>query len=411
MLDNKLFKQNISQNKSLENIIDHSECISQLENMYKIIVNKENENKCEYNKLENKFIDICNNEDDLIKINKRINKENEILKFKIKEMEKYKENNTIPISYEDDIIYDKLLYIDFDVFKESEYILQKRVNYYEFKLNCVNDFLYEHNISSFGELSQIVTYYKNSNINKVNKKLENVNIKIQSQKLKTINLTNKYKYLDIRIKEIKNKINKLPIGTVIKINGVKKIFKGKTEKLIDKIKTMEEEYNNYIKSQILWARKIVDKDINDDKLIKILDLYNKLTNNKNILCSSESETEKNNKYYNILNENKNIKILEFETYSKLGNQFIDDKINSKKDLSKDNLIFIKEIIKTSDIKSGSKDDKINRFINTCKRCYILSQKLSDKNNIIKNKCKTDIRDINNSDFYNLIKLLENNNNS
>lgn len=48
---------------------------------------------------------------------------------------------------------------------------------------------------------------------------------------------------------------------------------------------------------------------------------------------------------------------------------------------------------------------ISGILYTCKRYSILSQKLSNKNNIIKNKFKTDIRDINNNDFDILLKLL------
>lgn len=53
--------------------------------------------------------------------------------------------------------------------------------------------------------------------------------------------------------------------------------------------------------------------------------------------------------------------------------------------------------------------KINRFISTCKRCYILSQNIKNHDNIIRSKCKTNIRDITNTEFDNLLKLLENTN--
>lgn len=402
-----------------QNLIDHNDCILQLDKLYEKIKrqdleiisykNQNNNLKHDYNNLENKFIESCKNENILYEENKILKNKVDGNNYIYNDMEFGNDIETLLIQENIDIIS-----------------MKKQIKFYEYQLNCINNIFTKYNVKNEHYLIDILKNYNqnnykdenlsstlNYNYNSLLKKYNNIitisnvsDIKIKSQKLETIKITNKFKDLDIRIKKIRNKLNKLPIGTIVKINSVKKIFKGKTEKLVDKINMMEEEYNNYIKSQILWARKIVNNDINDDKLVKILDLYNKLTNNKNISYSSESETETNNKYYNILNENKNIKILEFETYSKLGNQFIDDEINSKKDLSKDSLIFIKEIIKTSDIKSGTKDDKINRFINTCKRYFILSQKLSNKNNIIKNKCKTDIRDINNNDFDILLKLLE-----
>jgi hypothetical protein len=212
----------------------------------------------------------------------------------------------------------------------------------------------------------------------------------------------KYKGLNIKIKTIKNKLNRFPVGTVININGNKKIYKGKIEKTIDKIKKMEEEYNEYIQSQLSWARNILKNDIEDDKLIKILDIFNKLIDNKQ---SSSSDSE--NEFSDIYKDIKILKINEMKKYINIGNTFINKNINSKKDLSSEDLLFIKEIIKTSDIKSGSKDDKINRFINTCKRYSIISQKLPNDNNIFQNKCKTSIRDISNKEFDNLLKLLEN----
>lgn len=73
------------------------------------------------------------------------------------------------------------------------------------------------------------------------------------------------------------------------------------------------------------------------------------------------------------------------------------------------LEIIKESINSSDINYGKKDEKINRFINQCKRYYILSQKIKNTDNIIKSKLKTNIRDISNKDFDNLLLLLDNKN--
>jgi hypothetical protein len=85
---------------------------------------------------------------------------------------------------------------------------------------------------------------------------------------------------------------------------------------------------------------------------------------------------------------------------------IKNSINSKKDVPKEDLAILKETIKSSDLKSGNKDEKINRFINNCKRIYKLSQKISI-NNIIKSKIQTSIRDITNNEFDILLILIEN----
>lgn len=317
------------------------------------------------------------------------------------------------------IIIDDLMYIDFDIFQyECNYSLVKQIEDYEEQLDTIDNILKSNNINSFSDFKAILS---KSNLN-LSKKydsiftiLDKADENIKSNNIILNELINNYNNLDIRIKNFKNKLSKIKEGDIIITKGIKrkaiyingKLKLCKIENVINKIKMLEEEFNSCCNEQIKWAKSVLSNDINDDKLIKILDLYNKLTNNKIAFYSSESESESNNKYYNILNENKNLKILEFETYSKLGKQFIDDKINSQKDLSNEDLLFIKEIVKTSDIKSGSKDDKINRFINTCKRYFILSQKIHDKNNIIKSKCKTNIRDISNKEFDSLLKLLDN----
>lgn len=146
----------------------------------------------------------------------------------------------------------------------------------------------------------------------------------------------------------------------------------------------------------------------DDNIVKILDIYSKLVNDNQDDSSDDINISK--KYNKYCNNIKQKKIEEFKEYCKLGKDFIEDNINSKKDISKDDLESIKEIIQNSDITYGKKDEKINRFINQCKRYYILSQKIKNHGNIIKSKCKTYIRDINNQDFDNLLKLLDNNKN-
>lgn len=348
-----------------KNIVDHRDCILQMEKLYEKIRNKE----------------------------KNINK--------------------------DKFISDDLLYIDFDIFQyESEYELKEKVIYYEKQIDILNTFFRDNNINNLTELK---TKISSSNLvsndysyNYLFKKydnmfeiLENANIKFQSQNIKIKELSNKYNNINIRMKIIKDKVNKLPIGTILTLNGVKKVFKGKNENTIDKIKMVQEEFDEYCSQQINWAKHILGNKYSDDDIIKLLDIYNKLINVDQDSSSDENNTSKKyNKYYNNI---KLKKIEEFKEYCNLGNDFIKDNINSKKDFSKEDLESIKEIIKNSDISYGKKDDKINRFINQCKRYYILSQKITNHNNIIRSKCKTYIRDINNKEFDNLLILLENKN--
>lgn len=62
---------------------------------------------------------------------------------------------------------------------------------------------------------------------------------------------------------------------------------------------------------------------------------------------------------------------------------------------------LKEIIKTSGLGTGKKEEKINRFISTCKRIHKLTQK-STIENIVKGHTRTSIRD-SNDEIDNLIK--------
>lgn len=147
------------------------------------------------------------------------------------------------------------------------------------------------------------------------------------------------------------------------------------------------------------GRNILGDNYSDDEIIKLLDIYNKL--NKDIIKdSSDSECELDviiNKY-----KMKSKKIEEYEFLSELGNSFINNNITDKsqiKNFIKNN----KEIIYSYDTK-----DKINRFISTCKRIYLISQYLPI-DNIVNSKSQTNIRDMKNIEFDNLLKLLEINN--
>jgi hypothetical protein len=380
-----------------------------MERLYKKISQKEKDYnfiKQEYDNLYKKFIDLSNKKEYL-------HKENIFLKIKINE------NITVCYDnpYNNDFINDDIMNIEFDIFEESEYILKKKVKYYEEKLDCVYNFLEEHNISSFKELSHVIMFCKNNN-NDVN--ITNTIENNEEYVKRVINLMSKEELnkMDQQInnsfKKIKNKLNTIKEGDVIIFKGIKrkevfikdKLKFIKIENVINKINMVEEEFTNYCKEQISWAKDILGNDYDDIKIIKLLDIFNKLIiNHDNLSSSSDSENE----YFEIYNDIKLLKIKELQKYIKLGNIYINKNINSKKDLSKEDLVFIKEIIKTSDIKFGTKDEKINRFINQCKRYFMISQKIPNNNNIFNNKCKTSIRDINNKDFNDLLKLLENNN--
>lgn len=408
--DNKMLFKNPKNNKKTKNgeieipmkmdidknIINHKDCILQMENLYmklhdkdKYYIELQSKNKADYNIIKSDY----NN----LKVkNKNLTEDNRLLKKQIDELKK--------IINKDIIINDDLLYIDFDIFNESHYELERQNNYYEKQMDILNSFFKNNNINGLQELKTIINtsilnannynyiYKKYDNINII---LEDVNINFQSQKLKINELLNNYKKLDNRIKHFKNKLKLIPIGTIITFNGVKKIYKGKIEKTIDKIKNMEEEYEEYCQKQISWAKKIIGDNYSDNEIIKLLDIYNKLIK-EDKSNSSDSECDLDV----IVNKYKNIKIQEYEMLTEFGNSFINNNINDKSQ--------IKNFIKNNKhiIYSYDSKDKINRFISTCKRLYKLSQ-IIEINNIIKSKCQTNIRDMNNIEFDNLLKLIEN----
>lgn len=358
----------------------------------------------------NKLKQIIKEKDNIVLKNKMdyndLYEENKMLKIQLKEIKKDTTNFMVKN------IQDDLIYIDFDVFKyESDYILKSKVNDYEKQLDILNCFFNDNNINSLSELKTILSSFINTNnYFYLNKKLDNINlflndiiINSKSQKIKMNELLCNFEHLNNKMKIIKNKINKLPIGTVIKINGVKKIFKGKTEKVISKIKKMEEEFEEYCQNQIDWAKGVLGDNIKEKQIIMLLDILYKINNKK---YSSSSETE--SKISNIVIKAKKAKYLEFESYSELGKTFINNNINFKKDIKKEDLLELKEIIKSSDLytKGDKKDDKTNRFINTCKRLYKISQIITIET-IVNSNIKTSIRDINNQDFDLLLNLLEN----
>lgn len=363
-----------------------------------ILKNKADYNyfKNEYNKLETQFIEVCDNENKLFEENKILKNQINLLNIKLDENKVVDKNN---------FINDDIMYIDPDIFEyEIVYILKNQIYFYEKQINYINEFLYDNNVSNFKDLSKIFSLYNNNNTN-INKKYDNIftniknsELKIKSQKNKLNEIFNEYNYIDTKIEKIKDKVQSLSIGSTIFINGIKKIYKGKIEKPIDKIKKMEQEYNEYCQQQISWAKEIIGDKYDDNEIIKLLDIYNKLIKNNNISNSEDSECELDI----IVNKYKSVKIQEYEMLSEFGNSFITNNINDKSQ--------IKNFIKNNKyiIYSYDSKDKINRFISTCKRIYRLSQ-IIEINNIAKSKCQTNIRDITNIEFENLLKLIDNNN--
>lgn len=88
---------------------------------------------------------------------------------------------------------------------------------------------------------------------------------------------------------------------------------------------MEQEYNEYCQQQISWAKEIIGDKYDDNEIIKLLDIYNKLIKNNNISNSEDSECE----LYIIVNKYKSVKIQEYEMLSEFGNSFITNNINDK----------------------------------------------------------------------------------
>ena len=293
-----LFKgPNIETNKKekSQNLIDHSDCILQLDKLYEKIKNQEKEfisykNKkdnlrYDYNNLENKYIESCKKENILyeeIKILKNTDRENKVdgKFYNYNNMEFGEDLETLYIKENIDTIY-----------------MKKKIKYYEYQINGINNLLKQNNINSLIEFEKSISSTTLNNnyslLNKYDNIITNLNdseIKIKSQKSKTIEMFNNFKCLNNRIKKIKNNISKLKPGSIIIIKGIKKTIKEKNEKTNDKIKRMEQEFNEYCLQQISWAKNIIGNNYSDDEIIKLLDIYNKL--NKDIKRdSSDSECE------------------------------------------------------------------------------------------------------------------------
>lgn len=414
------------------NVPLHSDCINIKE--HNKLINEYNNLNDKFKILETKFNEIINENDDIYEKNKVLQKENKLLKkhnerikgeiisknIKIAELENYI-NDFIRFSLKYNInnidelksfiidktnyINDDIMFIDLDIFEYEPYwLLEKQIEDYEYQLEIVDNIFIENNVKSLQDLKKRLSnnFYKYDKIFTI---LKDADIKSKILKNKENKLINNIINFDNKLKIVKDKISKLAPGTIIEIKGIKKVYKSKIEKR-NIIKMIEKEFNEYCQEQIKWAKDIIGNNYNDSQVIRLLDIYNKLKYNNS--SSSDNETDIENEYFNILNINKKAKLLELESYFKLGKNFINKNVNSKKDLSNNDLLFIKEVIKSSDISYGKKDEKINRFINICKRYYILSQKIENTDTIIKSKSKTYIRDMNNNDFDSLLKLLDKN---
>jgi hypothetical protein len=406
---NKIEELYISQesnmNKLRQIIKEKDNIILKNKTDYNYLKNKHNYIKNEYNKLEDKFIEVCDQENELFEENNILKNKIEVLKIQLEESKNLVDKN--------DFINDELLYMDFDIFEyESEDTLKKKVISYERQLDYIDEFLNNNNVSNFEELTKIVIFYKNNN-NKINHD-GNINIESNKETIKPITKSmSKEEINQIQeqiynsSKNIKDKLNKIKEGDIITIKGIKrkaifiddKLKLYKIENIINKIKMVEEEFNNYCQKQISWAKDILGNNYDDKKIIKLLDIYNKLCRSYNSDDSSDDELDL------IANEMETVEKQRFGIMCKLGNNFINNNVTNKSQIS-DFVKKNKKILHYYDV--GKEDNKVNRFISTCKRLYLLSENIN-VNNIIKSKCITNIRDMNNIEFDTLLKLIENKN--
>lgn len=303
-------------------------------------------------------------------------------------------------------INDDLIYIDFDIFqyeysfelKQQLNDYEEQINDYESQLDKLNDIFNNNNIKSLYELKKRISKLSlNDKYHNINMLLDDLNIKSKSQNNKFNDSLNDYINFDNKIKKVKNKISNLKDGTIITIKGVKKIYRNKIEKQ-NIFKMIEKEVDEYIESQISWAKSIIGNSHDEKKIVYLLDILNKLNKDYN---STKSDSE--NEISDIFDEMENIEIKRYNALFKLGKSFINNNITDKSQIP-EIIQNYKKIIYSYDSK-----DKINRFISTSKRMYKLSNLISTEN-IIKSKCMTSIRDISNKDFDILLILLENRNN-
>lgn len=392
MLENKLANKKLFNNIN-KNIINHNECILQMDRLYQKLEYKEN---IEINEL-----------------NEKINFLTKRIIYKDNEIEKLKHNTyDNNIEFGDDI---ESLYIQEKIDIIS---MKKQIKYYEYQLYGVINFFNKNNIKGLNDLANKIndynyiksqksniynissSIYYNENSNLLINKIDNISKLIENNENKMVEINKGFKNLETDIKTFSNKINmiknkivKLKPGTTITINGIKKVFKRKNE-FINNIKQMEEEFNEYYNDKILWAKSIIGNKYSNNEIIKLLDIYNKL-------CKEYISSGSDDEFSVIGNKLENNKVNEYNILCELGNKFISKNITDKsqiKDFIKNN----KKLLKHYD---ANKENKQNRFISTCKRLYLLSQKVN-VNNIVKSNCITSIRDISNNDFDILLKLLE-----
>jgi hypothetical protein len=373
---------------------------------------------CIYCKCKNDNIKILKKQneerkEEIINKNKKIQELEEYINDLIGFSVKYNINNIDELKYfikdKSKFISDEIMYIDIDIFQyECEFELKEQINYYEKQIDTIDNLLKCNNINSFSEFKTIIC---KSNLNykydEVLQLLDKLDKNIKHQKFVEDEIMNNFDNLNIKIKNIKNKLSKVKEGDIITFKGIKrkaiyvngKLRLYKIENVINKIKMLDQDFNNYCHNQIKWARSVIGNDYPDDKIIKLLDILNKLVKDNS---SSDSETG----LLNILHKIKIKKNEEYQSLSELGLYFINNNINNKNQISKEELVVFNETIKSYDLGNGNKNDKMNRFISTSKRIYKLSQKINI-DNIIKSKCQTNIRDMTNTDFDNLLKLLDN----
>lgn len=160
------------------------------------------------------------------------------------------------------------------------------------------------------------------------------------------------------------------------------------------IKVKSIELRNNIKNDVLSKYNSINDELNliqkeIDEMEKVLPIYDKLKENKNIL---EIQNEGVNDLQKLFIKLKNDKINEYTTMSNIGKNIIDNNINNNE---------IKEIL------IGYNKDRINRIIIKCKRISILSNYVNI--NILANSGISHfLRDSNEESFNKLIYFIKTN---
>lgn len=311
-----MLDKNINKNVLLDNIFKN-------DNIKRLSTN--NDFKFDFNFKVNNVINknspkciYCKYKDDEIKI---LKKNNEKIKKEIKELEnyindfisfslKYNINNINELKTfivnKTEIINDDLLYIDYDIFDDSYYEIKEQNSYYEKQLDILDNIFINNNVKSLDELKiRLSILPLNDKYNNINILLDDLITKSRKQDNNFDFLLEDHKYINNKIKIIKNNISKLKPGAIITINGIKKIYKVKKIEKPNIFKMVEKDFNEYCNKQINFAKSVIGNEYTDKEIVGLLDVYNKLIKEYNSDCSSDDEIS------NILNEIETNKINDY----------------------------------------------------------------------------------------------------